>query len=120
MGKKVSQRDLESWLCRWPGVTTDVKWGSVLCFLVRGKMFCVYRPDGAEKGRVSFKVGEDRFLEMTDRPGFEPAPYPARSHWVKVADTGVLPREELQALLRDSYELIVGKMAKKVQKELLG
>lgn len=119
MARKLSRKDLEAWLCAWPGVTTDVKWGADLCFVVHEKMFCVFGTEGADAGGLSFKAGE-RFLELTDRPGFEPAPYLARAQWVKVADSSQVPRDELKALLRASYELIVAKLPKRVQKELLG
>lgn len=118
MGKKASQRDLDSWLARLPGVSTDIKWGADLCYLVRDKMFCVYCLEGEGKGSLSFKAGEDRFLELTDRPGFVPAPYLARAHWVKIDDTAIVPRQELESLLRNAYELIVAKLPKKVQREL--
>ncbi len=118
MAKAVSERDLRTWLEPWPGVTTDVKWGADLCFLIAGKMFCVYCLDGEGKGSLSFKAGEERFLEFTDRPGFQPAPYLARAHWVKIDRPGDAPREELKALLRTSYELIAAKLPKKTQREL--
>ena len=31
---------------------------------------------------ISFKVDDDRFLELTDRDGIIPAPYLARVKWV--------------------------------------
>ena len=79
-------------------------------------MFCVTRAEGS--GAMSFKVEDARFLELTERPGFEPAPYLARSHWVMVAEPGRLPPEELRAFLRRSYELVREKLPKKTQREL--
>ena len=63
----------------WPGVTEDIKWGADLVFSVGGKMFCVL--DTGESGRLSFKVEDGRFLELTERPGVIPAPYLARARW---------------------------------------
>ncbi len=120
MGRAISERDLRTWLEKSPGVTTDVKWGADLCFLVAGKMFCVYCLEGEEKGSLSFKAGEDRFLELTDRPGFRPAPYLARAHWVKIDKPGGVAREELRDLLQASYRLIVARLPKKTQRELQG
>ncbi|MDR0184744.1 MmcQ/YjbR family DNA-binding protein [Lysobacter sp. UC] len=94
----------------------SIKWGEDLVFSVAGKMFCVTRAHG--EGAVSFKVEDDRFLELTERPGFQPAPYLARSHWVMVAQPGRLAPEELRALLRRSYELVRAKLPKKTQREL--
>ena len=99
----------------WPGVTSDVKWDNDLIFSVGAKMFCGQALDGPEKGKLSFKVEPERFLEYTDRPGFRPAPYMARAHWVTLDDPAVIPRKELEALLRRAYELVRAKLTKKLQ-----
>jgi predicted DNA-binding protein (MmcQ/YjbR family) len=103
---------------RWPGIGAEVKWVDDLIFMVDGKMFCGLCLRGPEKGKLSFKVGEERFLELTDRPGFRPAPYLARAHWVTLDDPKVVPKGELEALIRRAYELVFAKLPKKRQKEL--
>ncbi len=105
-------------LSRWPGVTADLKWGDDLVYSVAGKMFAVYCFKGSNAGQVSFKVGEERFLELTDRHGVIPAPYMARTHWVSVLPSAGMPRGELEALLRASYEQVRAKLPKKLQREL--
>lgn len=102
----------------WPGVSSDVKWGADLAFSVAGKMFCVLCLEGSETGKLSFKVEPERFLEFTDRPGFRPAPYLARAHWVTLNDAGVIARAELDRLLRRAYELVRAGLPKKTQREL--
>lgn len=102
----------------WPGVASDIKWEDDLVFTVADKMFCVLCVRGPLAGRLSFKVEDDRFLELTERPGFVPAPYLARAHWVLVAKPEALPAGELAALLRRSYELVRAKLPKKTQREL--
>jgi predicted DNA-binding protein (MmcQ/YjbR family) len=104
----------------WPGVGAEVKWVDDLVFMVDGKMFCALCLRGPEKGKLSFKVGEGRFLELTDRPGFRPAPYLARAHWVTLDDPAVVPRAELEGLVRRAYELVFAGLAKKRQRELAG
>jgi len=99
----------------WPGVSEDVKWGNDLVFSVGGKMFCAM---DAESGQgLSFKVEQSRFLELTDRPGIIPAPYLARAHWISLADPGALSKDETQALVRGSYQLVRGKLSQKLQRE---
>src|SRR5690348_5350600 len=61
----------------WPGVSQSVKWEDDLVFSVGAKMFAVTALRGPHKGRMSFKVDRDRFLELTDQPGLVPAPYMA-------------------------------------------
>ena len=106
-------------VCRsLPGVTEDTKWGNDLVFSVGGKMFAV--TNLGEATGISFKVEDERFLELTDRKGIIPAPYLARAKWVYVEDAQALRDEEAAQLLRRSYELAFGKLTKKVQREIGG
>ena len=114
----MDEKNLRRLTAKWPGVSSDVKWDDDLIFSVAQKMFCGLCLRGPEQGKLSFKVEPERFLEFTDRPGFRPAPYMARAHWVTVDDTRVVPRAELEALLRRAYELVRAKLPKKLQREL--
>ena len=102
----------------WPGVAAGLKWEDDLVFTVAGKMFCVLCVRGPLAGRLSFKVDDGRFLELTERPGFVPAPYLARAHWVLVAAPGRLPAAELAGFVRRSYELVRAKLPQKTQRAL--
>ncbi len=106
-------------LCRtFPGCTEDTKWGADIVFSVGLKMFAV-TDDGAPPQGISFKVDDERFLELTDRPGIIPAPYLARAKWVYVENAKALSDKEAAALLRRSYELVFAKLTKKLQREIL-
>ena len=105
---------LRDWVSAWPGVAEDIKWGQALVFSVGLKMFCATDASGA--GRLGFKVDAERFLELTDRPGFAPAKYLARAHWVEVAPDA-LPADELRALARRSYELVRARLTKTQQRK---
>lgn len=109
---------LESLCSHWPGVTRDIKWGDNLVFSVGGKMFVITHADGRDSGRLSFKVADERFLELTDLPGMIPAPYLARARWVSVTEPSRFTTAELQALILDAYALIRAKLTKKRQAEL--
>lgn len=102
----------------WPGVEAGMKWEDDLVFTVAGKMFCATCVRGPHAGSMSFKVEDERFLELTERPGFLPAPYLARAHWVYVAKPQKLRADELQAFVRRSYELVRAKLPKKTQRGL--
>lgn len=114
----MTQTELDRLMMNWPGVTSDVKWQDNLVYCVGGKMFAVYCLRGKRAGAMAFKVDDERFLELTDRPGIEPAPYLARARWVWLADPGVLSRDELRALLRQAHALIAAKLTKKLRREL--
>ena len=107
-------------LCRsFAGVTEDTKWGADLVFSVGEKMFAVTSLDDNAKG-ISFKVDDDRFLELTDRPGIIPAPYLARAKWVYIEDLKSVSDAEAAELLKRSYELVFAKLTKKLQREIQG
>lgn len=111
-----AQRALSATL---PAATEDVKWGADLVHSVGGKMFVVYLLDGQGVARsCSFKVDDDRFLELTAVPGVTPAPYLARAKWVQVKHPHGLAAADLDALIRRSHALVAAGLTKKLQREL--
>ncbi len=100
-----------------PAVTETLQWGDNRVFKIGGKMFAV--ADSAPDGCYSFKVADARFLELSDLPGFRPAPYLARARWVQVDPaTATLPDADIETLVCDAYEIIFGRLTKKLQREL--
>lgn len=109
---------LDALCSQWPGVTRDTKWGVDRVFSVGGKMFAVMPSDGSEGGRLSCKVADERFLELTDQPGIIPAPYLARAHWISITEPQRFATAELEAFVLDAYTLVRAKLTKKLQAEL--
>jgi len=104
-------------LCRkLPGVTEDIKWGNDLVFSVGGKMFAVFELPDLES--VGLKVEPAVFPVLIQHSGVIPAPYMAHHSWIKVRPPAVLPRAELERLLRESYELVARKLPKKTRLSL--
>jgi len=101
-----------------PGATTDIKWGADWVASVGGKMFFAGGSEPGTWDACSFKVDEHRFLELTDLPGFAPAPYLARVKWVQLKDPKALPLAELKALVTRSHALVFAGLSKKLQREL--
>jgi len=101
-----------------PAATQDVKWGADLVFSVGGKMFCVFLLQDGVAATCSFKVDDERFLELTGVPGVVPAPYLARAKWVQVKAGHALTATDLDALVRRSHALVASGLTKKVQREL--
>lgn len=107
-------------LCRsLPGATEDLKWESSLVFSVGGKMFAITW-NTPEAIHLSIKVDDGRFLELTDRPGIIPAPYLARAKWVRIQDVNTISDAELTELIQRSHTLVMNKLTKKLQREILG
>lgn len=102
----------------FPGVTEHVIWGSDLTFKVAGKMFAHVVLEPAPVW-LSFKASPENFYDLTERPGIVPAPYLARAQWVALETKDALSSAELAALVRDSYDIIVAKLPKKIRDSLL-
>jgi predicted DNA-binding protein (MmcQ/YjbR family) len=102
----------------WPGVSESIKWEDDLVFSVADKMFVVTALRGPHKGRLSFKVDADRFLELTVQPGMGPAPYLARAFWVSITEPERFADPEVEACVRRSYELVRSGLSKKLQARL--
>ena len=64
---------------------------------------------------LSFKASPEKFAELTERQNIIPAPYLARAQWVALQTRDALGREELAGLLRESYEMILAKLPKKMR-----
>ncbi|MBE5316743.1 MAG: MmcQ/YjbR family DNA-binding protein [Xanthomonadales bacterium] len=108
----MNETALRRFCADWPGVVAEVKWQDQLVFSVGGKMFAVFCLRGAQAGHLSFRVGPERFLEFTDRPGLRPAPYLARAHWVQRTQPEALAMGELKGLLRGSYNSAVSRLTR--------
>ena len=99
------------------GATEDIKWGSDLCFCVGAKMFCVTGVDSPEFF-VSLKVLDKEFNELIERPGISTAPYVARYKWILVEGSDSLTKNEWRHYILQSYELVRGKLPKKLKDSL--
>jgi predicted DNA-binding protein (MmcQ/YjbR family) len=101
-----------------PGATEDIKWGADLCFCVGGKMFCVTGADSSEGG-ISIKCTAEKFEELIEREGIDPAAYVARYKWVHISDLDAVTPAELKELINKSYELVFDKLPPKVKKSIV-
>jgi predicted DNA-binding protein (MmcQ/YjbR family) len=105
-------------ICRQlPGVTEDIKWEHDLVFSVVEKMFCVVGLDYSPT-TASFKVKDDEFEEISNWPGFKPAPYVARYKWVWIEDIHKIKKTDWEKYIPQSYELVKSKLPLKLRKQL--
>lgn len=98
----------------FPQTTEEEVWKNDLTFKVAGKMFAhsVLVPAPVW---LSFKASDESFAELTERAAIIPAPYLARAKWVALETKDALPPQELAALLRASYEMVVAKLPKRTR-----
>jgi len=104
----------------FPHVTEDVQWENDLLFRIGNKMFAVAGLDASSDHVLSFKCTPEKFAELVERDGIVPAPYVARYHWVALETFDALKQAELKALLRNSYEMVLAKLPKKLRAQLGG
>ena len=102
-----------------PSSTEQIQWEKDRVFKVGGKMFAC---SGIERNsHFSFKVDDERFLELSDQHGIVPAPYLARAKWIQNNPSECeLPDNEIEKLIRRSYELVLARLPKKVQRQIAG
>jgi predicted DNA-binding protein (MmcQ/YjbR family) len=101
----------------FPGTTEQIQWGYDLLFKVGGKMFAITPLEPAPVC-LSFKASPEKFAELTERQNIIPAPYMARAQWVALQTRDAVAHDELAGLLRESYEMILAKLPKKVQESI--
>jgi predicted DNA-binding protein (MmcQ/YjbR family) len=100
-----------------PHATEQIQWENDLVFKIGGKMFAVARLD-AGPNVVAFKCRPEEFALLIEQEGIIPAPYLARAHWVSLARFDVLRPSELARRLRDSYDLVLAGLPKKLRESL--
>jgi len=101
----------------FPGAAEQIQWGDDLLFKVGGKMFAA-TPLVPAPVCLSFKASPENFAELTERPNIIPAPYLARAQWVALETRDALSAQELAGLLRESYDLVLAKLPKKIREGL--
>ena len=110
---------LRKFCLAFPGATEDIKWGADLCFCVGEKMFCVTSADSV-KGGLSLKCTPEKFSELIERDGIDPAAYVGRYKWVHIENLHAVTPDELKSLIKTSYQLVFDKLPPKVRKSIAG
>ncbi len=94
--------------------TEHVQWGEHLVFKVAGKVYAIAALEPSDVW-LTVKVPPEEFAELTEREGISQAPYMAKGQWVGLADEDAVNTAELKRLIRQSYELVLAKLPKKVR-----
>ncbi len=96
-----------------PDAKENLQWGETLCFKVRGKLFATVHLDEGKLAPIVLKAAPEQFHELVESEGISPAPYVGRYKWILLANSNVLPSSDLEALIRQSYNLVEAKAPKK-------
>ena len=94
----------------FPRATENLQWGDDLCFKVGGKIFAIV---GLDNPRLCFKCTPEAFAELIEHEDIHPAPYVGRYKWVMLDRLDALRGNELEDLIRQSYEMVAAKAPKR-------
>jgi len=107
--KVISHKELEAYLLGMPGARLDYPFGEgVAVYKVGEKMFALVR-EGSEPLQLSLKC--DPSLAETLREKYEtvlPGYHLHKKHWNTILLSGQLGWQEIQDLIRHSYDLVAG------------
>lgn len=97
-------------------VTTEILWGDVLVFKVRGKMFCLVPMDGELK--MNLKCDPEEALELRERfNAVLPGHHMNKKHWNTVLIDGSVSDNMLRIWIEKSYRLVKSKLPKNARKD---
>ncbi|MFC3076468.1 MmcQ/YjbR family DNA-binding protein [Phenylobacterium terrae] len=111
----MSPEALEAAALALPGATLSIQWGDDKVYKVGGKMFAA--TDGAGSN-LSFKATDIAFEALTESGRARPAPYLAKSKWVRFDDVSALDEAEVQDWLKTAHALVSAKLTKAAKREL--
>jgi predicted DNA-binding protein (MmcQ/YjbR family) len=100
--------EIREYCLAFPEATENLQWGDDLCFKIRGKIFVTLALTAVPQ-KLCFKCTPETFAELVEREDIGPAPYVGRYKWVILDRLDALRREELQDLIRQSYEMAAAK-----------
>jgi predicted DNA-binding protein (MmcQ/YjbR family) len=96
----------------FPETRENLQWGDDLCFKVAGRIFAVLSLHAVPPS-LCFKCTPEKFAELCEQEGISPAPYVGRYKWVLLERLDLLPDQESQDLIRQSYEMVAAKTKSK-------
>lgn len=110
-------------LLKLPQVEETRQWGDHLVFWIGkktqgGKMFCLLDLEVHRHGVVSFAAGPERFAELVEQEGFEPAPYLAKAYWVCAGNWDILRPSAWEEQFRRSHQTIYTRLPKRAREAL--
>lgn len=121
----MTEEELNAYCKSLKASTYVMQWGGAHVWKVGGKVFAVggMGTNGRTNSKmqaVTFKVTPLSYDILREQPGLRPAPYLASRgmKWIQHYDEPGLSDDDLKAYIKQSYDLVVGKLTKKLRAEL--
>lgn len=98
-----------------PGVTEKFPFDeTTLVFYLKGKMFCLTDVDAFDF--INVKCDPEKAVQLREHyPGVLPGYHMNKKHWNTLAMDGSLPANKVREWIRDSYDLVVASLPKKLR-----
>ncbi|MEA2010331.1 MAG: MmcQ/YjbR family DNA-binding protein [Actinomycetota bacterium] len=116
---KLSSTTILDWCEAKSGATLEYPFGpEAAVFKVAGKMFALVSVDGPPD-YVTLKAVPEEGEALRSQHGFiREGYYMNKRHWITVDIEPETPARLVEDLVADSYDLVVSKLPKRIQKEL--
>ena len=90
---------------------------NTLVFSVHKKMFCLTDIDAFDF--INVKCDPDKAVLLRERyEGVIPGYHMSKKHWNRIAMDGTIPDKQICEWIKDSYNLVVAKLPRKLRDEL--
>lgn len=105
----ITHKELEEYLLEFPSARLDYPFGEdAAVYKVDDKIFAIVR-EKSKPIQLSLKCDPNLAVTLRERyESVQPGYHLNKKHWNTVILTGQLPWEEIQALIRHSYQLVSG------------
>lgn len=112
MVKAMTHKEVEEYILSMPNARLDYPFGKdVAVYKVgdeKGKMFALVA-EGKEPVQLSLKCDPQLAIVLRDKyESVQPGYHLNKKHWNTLVLTGQMPWEEVQALIKHSYDLVNG------------
>lgn len=110
--------ELRDYCLSMKGVTEDFPFDEeALVFKVMGKMFALANVDDFKS--ITLKCDPEQAIELRERyPAVQPGYHMSKKHWNTILTNGEIPDPMMKQWIRNSYDLVVSGLTKKLQAEL--
>ena len=105
---------VRSYCLSFPQSTENLQWGETLCFKLAARIFALLSLDSVPPS-LCFKCTPEKFRELCEHEEIRPAPYLGRYQWVLLERLDGLGNQELEDLIRQSYDMVAAKVKVKAK-----
>jgi len=115
----MTRDEFDTYCASLKATTHVVQWGGASVWKIGGKIFAL-APNTAEGEfqSISFKCSDLSYEILIQQEGLIPAPYLARMKWVALENEKGMNDDDLKDYITTAYEIIIGKLTKKLRAEL--